>query len=156
MTSRRENDIRIPALCRALEATWYEKIPITNALGVRIESFDGARLSIGADFAANINLHGSAFAGSLYSVNALCGWSMVHLQLELAGLKGSIVLAEGTIRYSVPVRGSILATCDWPQGADAIESLQAGNSKARIALRASIEQDGEVAALFDGRYAVRA
>ena len=144
------------ALCDALERTWYEKIPITNALGVRIESFDGARLCVRADFEANINLHGTAFAGSLYAINALCGWSMVHLQLAMAGVEGSIVLAEGNIRYSAPVRDSIVAICDWPDGVDAIERLRAGKQKARVVLCSRVEQDGETAALFEGRYAVLA
>ena len=100
-------------ICQRLEQTWYEQIPITKALGVRIAAFDGARLSVEADFDANINVHGTAFAGSLYAVNALCGWSMVHLQLRMAGLEGSIVLVEGKIRYAAPVRDSILSVCDF-------------------------------------------
>ena len=148
------NSARLATLCGALESTWYEKIPITNALGVRIESFDGARLSLRADFEANINLHGTAFAGSLYAINALCGWSMLHLQLALADLKGSIVLAEGNIRYTAPVRDTILATCAWPNGSDAFESIKSGKKKARVTLTSSVEQDGQPAVRFEGRYAV--
>lgn len=147
---------RLQALCASLEQTWYEKIPITNALGARIESFDGSRLCVAADFEANINLHGTAFAGSLYALSALCGWSAVHLQLEIASIKGSIVLAEGNIRYAAPVQDAINLVCDWSDEMRAIESLRTGEKKARIALTARVMQNGEAAAVFEGRYAVLA
>ena len=41
---------RLAKLCEELQATWYEKIPITNAIGARIVSFDGIGLSVEADF----------------------------------------------------------------------------------------------------------
>jgi len=145
---------RHQALCAVLESTWHENIPITNALGARIESFDGTRLLVAADFEANINLHGTAFAGSLYAMCALCGWSAVHLQLALAGVEGAIVLAEGKIRYAAPVRDAINVACDWREQTGAIESLRAGEKKAHISLTTQVLQNEEAAALFEGRYAV--
>lgn len=146
---------RLAKLCEELQATWYEKIPISNALGVRIAGFDGSLLTVKADFEANINLHGTAFAGSLYAVNALCGWSMVHLQLCLAGLPGSIVLVEGRIRYAAPVRESIVATCRWEDQGEVIKALKGGKKKGRIQITSDVEQDGQSAACFEGRYAIR-
>ena len=69
------------AICAALTKTWYEQIPLSAAMGVELVSFDNNLLKVGADLQPNINLHGTGFAGSLYAINALCGWSMVHLQL---------------------------------------------------------------------------
>ena len=141
-------------LCETLQATWYKRIPITNALGVRLRSFDGAQLCVEADFDSNINLHGTAFAGSLYAVNALCGWSMVHLQLALAELPASIVLVEGRIRYAMPVRDSIVATCLWDDQGEVIEALKGGKKKGRIRVTSTVEQAGQSAASFEGRYAI--
>ena len=141
-------------ICQRLEQTWYEQIPITKALGVRIAAFDGARLSVEADFDANINVHGTAFAGSLYAVNALCGWSMVHLQLRMAGLEGSIVLVEGKIRYAAPVRDCILSVCDFGDQHKTVEALKKGKKKARFHTLCLIAQDGQDAATFEGSYAV--
>lgn len=141
-------------ICAELERTWYEKIPITNALGVSICAFDGEQLHLEADFEANINLHGTAFAGSLYAVTALCGWSMVHLQLARAGLSGSIVLAEGNIRYSMPVRDSIVAVCKFGDQHKTIEALKAGKKKGRFGTLCSVSQDEATAALFEGSYVV--
>ncbi len=151
------NSAQLADLCTALEATWYAQIPITNALAVRVASFDGASLCVEADFNANINLHGTAFAGSLYAVSALCGWSMVHLQLALAGLgesDASIVLAEGHIRYLAPVREAIRATCLWEGQDDAITALCDGARKQRIPLTSVVAERGREGAIFTGRYAV--
>lgn len=141
-------------LCEQLERTWYEKIPITKALGVSIAGFDARRLSVRADFESNINLHGTAFAGSLYAINALCGWSMVHLQLRMADLQGSIVLVEGTIRYQAPVQGEILSVCDFADQQAGIAALKQGKKKGRFPALCSIDQDGREAAVFEGSYAV--
>ena len=140
-------------LCEQLELTWYEKIPISRALGVKIAGFDGERLCVRADFEANINLHGTAFAGSLYAVTALCGWSMVHLQLALAKLAASIVLVEGNIRYAAPVCDAILAVCDFGSHQQTIEALKRGKRKGRFALASQIDQDGRPAATFEGSFA---
>ncbi len=149
------NSERLSELCEQLQATWYEKIPITNSLGVRVAGFDGSVLTVKADFDANINLHGTAFAGSLYAVNALCGWSMIHLQLALAEMPGSIVLVEGNIRYAAPVRESILATCLWEDQGEVIRALKRGRKRGRIEVASTVEQDGQSAACFQGRYAIR-
>ena len=142
------------SICQRLEHTWYEQIPITRALGVRIAAFDGSRLSVEADFDANINLHGTAFAGSLYAVSTLCGWSMVHLQLRIADLEASIVLVEGKIRYAAPVRDCILSVCDFGDQLKTIEALKKGKKKARFQTLCLIGQDGQDAAIFEGSYAV--
>ena len=74
-------EVSTAAICEALTKTWYEQIPLSAAMGVELVSFDNNLLKVGADLQPNINLHGTGFAGSLYAINALCGWSMVHLQL---------------------------------------------------------------------------
>jgi thioesterase domain-containing protein len=55
-----------------------------------------------AELEPNINVHGTAFAGSLYAIAALCGWGMTWLQLKTRHIDGSIVIAEGNIRYARP------------------------------------------------------
>jgi len=70
-------------LIAELENTWYTRIPITKAMQAKVQSFDGNVLVVEAALEPNINLHGTAFAGSLYTVSALTGWSMVHLQTRL-------------------------------------------------------------------------
>ena len=136
-----------------LERIWHTEIPISKAMGIRAVAFDGATLQVQAPLDANINVHGTAFAGSLYAVAALCGWGTTWLQLEQRNLQGSIVIAEGHITYATPVSGDIDVRCTFDAGAqhEALTKLDE-RGRCRFALTVEIGAD---AARFDGSYAVR-
>lgn len=151
MSDRSES--RIAELCKELTATWYEQIPLSKAMAVELVSFENDVLTVAADLEPNINLHGTGFAGSLYAINALCGWSMVHLQLKLRELEGSIVLADGRINYARPARERIVAVCDFGEQVSALDTL-VEKGKARFTLTSTIESGGKPAATFEGDYAV--
>ena len=148
----------IDALCSELCDVWYEKIPLSAAMGVELVSFDSNVLNVAAELEPNINLHGTGFAGSLYAINALCGWSMVHLQLQLRNtVDASIVLADGRIKYARPVTGRIVAECDFGAQVSALDVLQS-KGKARFTLTSAIaetdQEEARPAATFEGDYAV--
>ena len=69
-------------LCTDLQAIWYQQIPLSKAMDMRIVDFADNTLTCCASLAPNVNVHGTAFAGSLYAVQALTGWGMMHLQLQ--------------------------------------------------------------------------
>lgn len=143
----------IDAICAQLTRVWYEQIPLSAAMQVELVSFADNVLTVAADLAPNINLHGTGFAGSLYAINALCGWSMVHLQMELRGFTGSIVLADARMHYARPVKERIVSVCDFGEQVQAFERLEE-TRKTRFTLTAAINADGEPAATFEGDYAV--
>ncbi len=143
----------IQTLCADLQKVWYEQIPLSAAMEVTVSSFEDDVLTVAADLAPNINLHGTGFAGSLYAINALCGWSMVHLQMQLRGLEGSIVLADARMHYAKPVKERIVSVCDFGEQVAAFERLEE-TRKTRFTLTASICANGEPAATFEGDYAV--
>ena len=99
---------------KVLEETLHTEVPMTRQMGVRVEEHDGKELVFRADFEPNINIHGTAFGGSLYSICAVTCWGMLHLKFEEAGLDAHSVLGEANIRYDLPVRGEIEARCRLP------------------------------------------
>ena len=138
-----------------LEARWHAEIPISETMGIRVHRFDGETLETIAALEPNLNVHGTAFAGSQFSAAALCGWGQVYLQLGRAGLDGSIVFVEGTIRCVAPVREDMLVRCAWTATADeALEALRQ-TGRARVHLGVQIESGGILAADFTGEYGVR-
>ena len=147
------SEVDIAALCEELTSVWYEQIPLSAAMGVELISFDNNLLQVAAELAPNINLHGTGFAGSLYAINALCGWSMVHLQLQVRKLEASIVLADGRIKYARPVTERIVASCDFGEQVGALDRLTE-TGKARFTLTSVINSGGRAAATFEGDYAV--
>jgi len=103
-------------------------------MGVTGESYDGATLKLAADLEPNINIHGTAFGGSQYSLAALCGWSLLRLRLEDQSLDAEIVLGSARIDYRRPVRSRLIAraSCD-------AAAFDAFASRARAGRRASVE-----------------
>lgn len=145
------------SLAAQLESTLHREIPITKAMGMTVRDYDGTRLTIAAPLAPNINLHGTGFAGSLYTIAVTCGWSMTYLQLLEAGVDGSIVIADADIKYIAPERGELVARCDLSTHAEFATALTTLRSKgkARFSLIVTVGPPGDPVALFTGRYAVR-
>lgn len=142
-------------LCEQLLSTWHEQIPLSKAMQMQIESFDGDLLETRAVLAPNVNVHGTAFAGSLYAIQALTGWGMMHLQLKLNDLDASIVIASGQINYAKPVAEDIVVRCSFGEHAAEMEKLKT-SGKGRFPLICQVLlADGGAAGEFSGIYAVR-
>ena len=142
-------------LCTDLQAIWYQQIPRSKAMDMRIVDFADNTLTCCASLAPNVNVHGTAFAGSLYAVQALTGWGMMHLQLRLHGLDASIVIANGQIDYAKPVAEEIVVSCSFAGQEAAMDTLQK-SGKGRFQLTSEVQlNDGSRAGSFSGLYAVR-
>ena len=142
-------------LCTDLRAIWYQQIPLSKAMDMRIVDFADNTLTCCASLAPNVNVHGTAFAGSLYAVQALTGWGMMHLQLQLHELDASIVIANGQIDYAKPVAEEIVVSCSFAGQEAAMDNLQK-SGKGRFQLTSKVQlSDGWSAGSFSGLYAVR-
>ena len=143
-------------LSRELETVWHREIPISAAMGIRVQEYDGQRLVVTAPLAPNVNVHGTGFAGSLYAIAALCGWGITWLTLKQRKLDAHIVIANGNIDYHRPVAETIVATCalDPNVHRDAFDRL-ASAGKTRFPLLCRIGVGEAPAASFNGDYAVR-
>ena len=142
-------------LCTDLQAIWYQQIPLSKAMDMRIVDFADNTLTCCASLAPNVNVHGTAFAGSLYAVQALTGWGMMHLQLHLHELDAYIVIANGQIDYAKPVAEEIVVSCSFAGQEAAMDNLQK-SGKGRFQLTSKVQlSDGSSAGSFSGLYAVR-
>ncbi|MBY6187975.1 thioesterase domain-containing protein [Marinobacter hydrocarbonoclasticus] len=137
----------VTAQLTQLTALWHQTIPIAAQMGIRACTFDGITLKTSADMAANRNLHGTMFAGSIYSHATLTGWGRVWLALQAQELEGDIVLAEGHIRYSKPV--TELPECFCEAETVDLSALRRGRN-ARVDLTVALGD----AARFEGRFVV--
>jgi len=144
------------ALARELETVWHREIPISAGMGISVKEYDGRRLVVSAPLAPNVNVHGTAFAGSLYAIAALCGWGITWLTLKQRALDAHIVIANGHIDYHRPVAETIVATCALEPDVhrDAFDRL-ASAGKTRFPLVCRIGAGEAPAASFNGDYAVR-
>ncbi len=110
----------------------------------------------------NTNIHGTAFAGSLYAIQALTAWGLLYLELHSHGLgASSIIHAHGQIDFAQPVRGDIVAVSKLPS--IDIDTLQT-TGKIRLELHSAVlvnaadnpnRDDVERASTFTGTYLAR-
>ena len=145
----------MPRRLRDLESTLHAEVPLTRQMGIRVEAHDGRELQVRADFAPNINIHGTAFGGSLFSICAVTCWGLLHLKLGEAGVAARAVLGRAAIDYRRPVTGEILCRCRLPDD-DAFATFidqAARAARARITLQAQVVVDAHTAVEFEGRYA---
>ena len=90
-----------------LETKIHATIPLAQAMQFHIESLDLDGIEVSAPLAPNVNIHGTGFAGSIYSVAVLCGWALCTHILEAAGIDADLVVARAEIRYRAPVTGEL-------------------------------------------------
>ena len=139
-------------LTQQIQDLFYSKIPITRAMGVRVEDYDGQRLVLSAPLEANVNHLGTAFGGSLNALAVLSGYGLLWLELQEA--ECHIVIRESSISYERPVRGDLCAICVRPE-ANVLEAFKQTfhqKGKSRITLSAIIEDQGILAVRFQGTF----
>ncbi len=137
--------------CDELQDTWMEQIPISGHMGIKIHKYTERTFETRASLIKNINLHGSMFAGSIYSLATLTGWGMIFLQLKQKQLDGDIVLGEASIHYNKPITAKPRAVCN-------IESVEAKFEylpklrKCPVSLHVEILDNETSVADFYGKY----
>lgn len=131
-------------------------LPITDFMGLTVDSYDGQQLTLKAPLAPNINDKQTAFGGSLYNACVMACWGFAYLKTLEAQLDGNQVVVSGNIKYKRPVTGEIKATCSTP-GEEAEHHFVDGferHGKGKIELKATVICEGKVAVEFEGVYAV--
>ena len=134
------------------ECFLHEPIPLTQAMGVTLESYDGMQLVVTAPLEPNHNHLGTAFGGSLSALATLTGYAMLWLQL--GDRHAHIVIRESSIRYKHPVRGILRAICQRPDEAALAEfrTTFATTGKAHIQLKVIIEHERQICVEFEGDF----
>lgn len=138
-----------PKWCKLLQRTWHDTIPISEQMGIKLHQYTGRTLETRASLNKNINLHGTMFAGSIFSLATLTGWGMIFLQLKEKGLDGEIVLGDGNIHYHKPITMQPRALCNIESLAGKFELLSK-HKKCNIKLSVAILDGDSAVAEFTG------
>lgn len=136
----------------ATERFFHEQIPLTKAMGVRVEEHDDRQLVLTAPLQANHNHLGTAFGGSLAALATLAGYGL--LWLELGNRDAHIVIRRSELDYRHPVTGPLRAICRKPPEAElaAFRTTFAKAGKARVQLEVTVEEHGRVCMTFEGTF----
>ena len=130
----------------------HEQIPLSKAMGVAVDSYDGETLIVTAPLDVNHNHLGTAFGGSLSAIATLTGYALLWLQL--GDRQCHIVVGKSSILYRHPVQGTINAICKRPESADldAFKTKFNRVGKAKITLQVSVVENGRDCVEFEGVY----
>lgn len=137
---------------RETEAFLHAQIPLTRAMGVEVESWDGRQLILRAPLEPNHNHLGTAFGGSLSALATLAGYSL--LWLLLGDREAHIVIRDSSIRFRHPVRGALRAFCQRP-GDEVWEEFRhqwSATGRAHLQLHATIEHEEQTCVEFEGTF----
>jgi thioesterase domain-containing protein len=145
--------IRHPQWCVDLQNIWHQQIPITQLMGIRVYQYTGKTFETRAALNPNMNLHGTMFAGSIYSLATLTGWGLVHLMMKETDVDGDIVLADAKIHYHKPVTELPRSVAHFEDATGDFAPLQE-NKKARISVQVEVLDDQTKVAKFTGEYVI--
>ena len=136
----------------SLERAFHELIPISQAMGIRVVSYNGLSLTTTAPLSQNINHQHSAFGGSLFSLAALSGWGLMQMKLSELLLDCNTVVMGGEVSYQQPVYDDLECVVTLPGNPDAIFDELADKGTVRTELIATCECDGKTAMQMTGKY----
>jgi thioesterase domain-containing protein len=122
-----------------LEQTIRDSIPLSEAMQFSIRNLDIIGIEVSAPLQPNINIHGTGFAGSIYSVAVLTGWALcTHLMKEL-GMVGDLVVAKAAISYRAPVTAELECRCfTTAQQRDSFQQGWHDSGKGRLSLEIEV------------------
>ncbi len=137
---------------QAAEEFLLRKIPLTEAMGIRVHPTNDGTFVIEAPVALNSNHLGTAFGGSINAVATLAGYGL--LWMEIGDRSADIVIRESTIRFFQPIRQSIRATCTRPADDEVrlFHQMLSDRGRARLSLRVRVEEEGRLAAELQGTF----
>ncbi|HPQ97155.1 MAG: YiiD C-terminal domain-containing protein [Thiothrix sp.] len=131
-----------------LQQTIHSRIPLSRAMGFTIVTLDDEHIHASAPLEPNLNIHGTAFAGSLYAVATLTAWALAYHWLERLPFATELVLGRADIRYRQPVQGELHCRLQ-PEAETRTRFLQAVEQQGRgqLTLAVGINE----AAIWQGR-----
>ncbi|XNM55309.1 YiiD C-terminal domain-containing protein [Escherichia coli] len=134
--------------CAQLQQAWYEQIPLSEKMGVRIQQYTGKNLSPPCRKQA-IRIRITRCLPGVYSRwQRATGWGLIWLMLRERHLGGTIILADAHIRYSKPISGKPHAVADLGALSGDLDRLARGR-KARVQMQVEIFGDETPGAVFE-------
>jgi thioesterase domain-containing protein len=131
-----------------LEQRIRQGIPLSAQMDFRVIDLGTNSIQVRGGGQENINVHGTAFAGSLYTVCTLAAWGLVTSRLPE---QAALVMAQGAIRYRKPVVGDIVASCEVSSNEmDSFLNSLNKRGKSRLVVTVSVPCNGELAVEFTG------
>ena len=138
---------------QALVGELHREIPLTAAMQLSLQSFDGETLVFRVPLAPNVNDKGTAIAGSITSLGCITGWSLLTLWSEPLFGHCQCAVYDAQFHFSQPLKGDFTATVTLPDMSHLVDSLRR-KGKGKVSLDIELADRHGVATRLHARYAV--
>jgi thioesterase domain-containing protein len=135
----------------SLQQKIRRSIPLSETMQFEIEQLSSHSITVMAPLAPNINIHGTGFAGSIYSLGILTGWALTTHIMSLTGMQASLVVARAEIKYRSPVTADIKCFASVSESAskEFYDNFKAGsNSPLQLCIDIGEEKNAQLTARF--------
>ena len=137
-----------------MEAYLHEHIPISRAMGVKVECVCFDKVALAAPLATNINHRDTVFGGSASAVAILAAWTLLHFRLRETGLNTRLVIQRNTMHYDNPIVDDFEAISSIPEASDwerFLVTLQR-RKRSRIRVDVALRCAGETVGRLEGDF----
>ncbi|MFT3906510.1 MAG: YiiD C-terminal domain-containing protein [Steroidobacteraceae bacterium] len=141
-------------IAAALQRYLHEHIPLSAAMQVSVLAVDVQGVTLGAPLAPNINHRATVFGGSASALAILSAWALLHQRLAGLDADRRLVIQRNTMNYERPILGAFTARSFLPQPESwpLFMRMLERKARARIAVHALLESDGQRAGLLEGDF----
>lgn len=140
----------------ALVSRIHAEIPLTRAMAIGVDYFNGHELALKVPLAPNINDKHTAFAGSITSLGCITGWCLLTLWAEREIGACQVAIYDAHFAFKKPLRGDFTATAILP-GPEMCKTLHYAvtrRGKGKITLKIVLADADGTAVVLNGTYAV--
>ncbi|CAD5107368.1 YiiD C-terminal domain-containing protein [Zestomonas carbonaria] len=152
MTDPIDEDI---AHADALTRYLHDNIPLTVAMGIRVQPAAPGHLRLSAPHAPNRNPHGTVFGGSQATLAIAAGWTLLFDALRREGIDAALVIQHYQCDFRAPAAAEFVAEAvlpdDWPAF---VERLRA-RRRARLELSVCLSCEGREVLTAEAVYVAR-
>lgn len=140
----------------ALVARVRHEIPLTTAMQLAVEDYDGHTLVLRLPLPPNINDKGTAFAGSITALGSIAGWCLLTLWSEREIGAVQVAIFDAHFSFRKPLRGDFTATASMPVPEDckSLKYAVTRRGKGKVTLKVLLADAEGVAATLTAAYAL--
>lgn len=146
--------LRLAMNPESLNQFLHARIPLSAHMGMEVLSLDRNSVRIQIPRARNLNPHSGVFGGSLSGLGLVCGWAVVYIALNDAGLDAKLVGQRSECEFLKPAAGDCVgeARCEDAEIARFMQQIRKVGM-ARLTVKTTIRSGNIEVAHHEGVYA---
>ncbi len=128
-------------------------MPLSRAMGLRVLEAGQEKVRLSFPLEPNLNVHGTAFGGSLYTAALLAPWGLLWCLLRQRGLAADVVVAASGERFLAPVGDAFVAECSAPRGSfDRSLKVLRAKGRARVEAQSEVYSGGRLCVVLNATF----